>query len=202
LLALRLLENRLTIWTKAVYSESSFEGLPADRDAGFSTVSTMLIIFGQKRCGKVDHVPGLFYVITEFFHVYYFPLIPLGSYLILDGGSSTQGTRISISFKSVLMGWFRALLVVGFFAGLLSAGVAAAELGAHKLSMEAILVPLMIAGLCALFYWLTKRSERAGYGRALTLAEQVGIPQEYVEKSFEPPTDSFEQYEHPDQYVS
>jgi len=167
----------------------------------------MLIVFGQKRCGKVDHVPGLFYVITEFFHIYYFPLIPMGSYLILDGspgGSSVQGTRISISFKSVLMGWFRALLVVGFFAGLLLAGLAAAELGAHKQhrSIEAILIPLIVAGLCAFFYWLTKRSERAGYGRALVLAEQVGIPQEYVEKCFEPPTDSFEQYEHPDQYVS
>ena len=74
----------------------------------------MVIIWGSQFYGKVDHVPGLFYVVTTFGHIWYLPLIPTGSYLIIDDGTGENGMQITMSMKSVLMGWGRALsFVVG-----------------------------------------------------------------------------------------
>jgi hypothetical protein len=160
----------------------------------------MLIVFGQTRCGKVDQVPGLFHVVTEYFHIYYFPFIPLGSYLILEAKQNNpafRGTRIYMNLKSVLMGWFRALLVVGCIGGLIGGIVVAAEGGK---AAELILIPLVLIGGCLGLYWLTRRFERASRERALALAEEVGLPAEFVEECFEPARDSLGQRE-PDQFT-
>ena len=79
----------------------------------------MIIIYGQRNCGKVDKVPNLFYVITKFAQIYWLPLIPLGSYIVLEGSETDQGfkgVQTSLSFKSILAGWLRAGLVVGMIA--------------------------------------------------------------------------------------
>jgi hypothetical protein len=70
----------------------------------------MVIIWGSTNAGKVDEVPGgMFHVMTQFGHLYYIPLIPTGSYIVLektaDGGF--RGAPIPISFKSILAGWLR-----------------------------------------------------------------------------------------------
>src|SRR5262249_17385267 len=72
-----------------------------------------MIIFGEQRYGKVDQVPGLFYVVTRFLHVQFVPLVPLGSYLILNGkfaGGNEAEIKIGLSGKSILFAWFRAAL--------------------------------------------------------------------------------------------
>ncbi|HMC64744.1 MAG TPA: hypothetical protein VKI65_07380, partial [Gemmataceae bacterium] len=72
-----------------------------------------MIIFGEQRYGKVDQVPGLFYVATRFIHVQFVPLLPLGSYVILDGKFRDGGQseiKIGLSVKSILFAWFRAAL--------------------------------------------------------------------------------------------
>jgi hypothetical protein len=63
-----------------------------------------LLVFGM-----VDRVPRVCYVATVFFHINLVPLFPLGSYLILEPTRRYQfyGQRISLSWKSVLMGWAR-----------------------------------------------------------------------------------------------
>ena len=44
----------------------------------------MVIVWGTLEAGKVDEVPKLFHVETRFGHVYYLPLIPLGSVAVFE----------------------------------------------------------------------------------------------------------------------
>jgi hypothetical protein len=136
----------------------------------------MLIIWGQRLCGKVDEVPGLFHVRTRFFHVYYIPLIPLATFIILAGsetGNGFKGKQISMSFKSVLFGWLRGGCVVGAIVGTIVAIVNACQLGGPD--SEDALVGLVAAGVlalgCVFGYWLSTRLQRAGHDRALQLGE-------------------------------
>ena len=74
----------------------------------------MILIWGQSNYGKVDVVPRLCYVTTRFFHLYYVPLIPLGSYVVLEGtenGNGFRGVPTSLSWRSVLAGWVRAVML-------------------------------------------------------------------------------------------
>jgi hypothetical protein len=159
----------------------------------------MFIIYGQKHYGKVDHVPGLFYVVTEFLHVWYVPLIPVKSQLVVDGsedGSGFKGLRIPMNFKSVFMAWYRAALVLMVFAGL---AVGCAEASRPGFVVNALFVPavMVIGGI--FLYWLSS-SSRASYDRALALGEQAGLPAEYIEKSFAPREPQLETYDEPDRY--
>jgi len=76
-----------------------------------------MIIYGTNFYGRVDEVPGIFHVVTEFEHLYAFPLIPRKSFLVLDeepGGARV--VRIPLSWKSVFVAWLRAVLcLVGAF---------------------------------------------------------------------------------------
>ncbi|MBM4037281.1 MAG: hypothetical protein FJ290_02100 [Planctomycetes bacterium] len=44
----------------------------------------MVIFWGISTCGQVDVVPKRFSVATEFFHIMYFPLLPVRSCVIFD----------------------------------------------------------------------------------------------------------------------
>jgi len=75
-----------------------------------------MIIFGTRYYGKVDEVPGLFHVATRFLHIWFIPLIPLGSILILaKSGNSIHGAKIPLSFKSILIAWLRAAVLAAAF---------------------------------------------------------------------------------------
>src|SRR5262249_49788159 len=73
----------------------------------------MIFIWGFRLFGRVDEVPGIFHVATKFFHIWYIPLIPVGSHLVL-GRTSTGafGKAVPFRFKSVILAWARALCVV------------------------------------------------------------------------------------------
>jgi hypothetical protein len=78
----------------------------------------MIYVWGSRLYGKVDHVKGLFHVATKFGHFDYFPLIPMGSWVIIEQtGSGWRGVRIPVSLKSIAVGLLRALSVPGMVAG-------------------------------------------------------------------------------------
>ena len=90
----------------------------------------MILIWGKKLYGKVDRSEGQFYVKTEFGHLWYIPLIPTKSWVILEGtedGEGWRGTPIPMSMKSVLVGWLRAALVLSAIGGAFAAGIAGME---------------------------------------------------------------------------
>jgi hypothetical protein len=141
----------------------------------------MVIVWGTRLYGKVDHVPGLFYVATHFAYVQFIPLFPTSSYLILDGTEGSQGfqgVKIPMNGKSVLVGYLRAALLV---LGLVLIGLGIAEMSRDKLVGAA----LIVAGLaCGLFFLLSYKLTRPGPQRAVRLAREAGIAPEVVAKYF------------------
>jgi hypothetical protein len=147
----------------------------------------MFFHVGTHLYGKVDQVPGLLHVGTQFFHLNFVPLVPMGSYLVLHGVSNsdeTPGMPIPWSRKSVFFGWGRAALWIGATSLLVSAAVEAirclenqgdwVEAGGMALGAIVMFVLLPIS------YRLTHASPL----RALELAKIAGIEPEVVAKYF------------------
>lgn len=151
----------------------------------------MMIISGQGNYGKVDVVPGFCYVATRFFHLYYVPLIPLGSYVIKAGtedGDRFEGVKTTFSFRSVLAAWVRTVLVLSLLAGV-GTGIVMGFEHLEKpagVKPSALIVPWALAVCSCVAYWITVRSARAGYGRAVAMAAEMGFPPETVDRYFPP----------------
>jgi hypothetical protein len=142
----------------------------------------MFILHGESLYGKVDQVPGLFHVATKFFHVNYLPLFPLGSYLVLEAGTSGdnfRGASIGWSGKSILFAWLRLVLMLAGAVTTFLTFIFLLELLAGTVTIWNFLGTVLTS---AILWWLLYRSysfTRAAPERALELAKLVGIgPQE------------------------
>lgn len=70
---------------------------------------------GRKLYGRVDRVPGIFYVATEFVHGNFIPLIPHRGWVVFhETDDAWDGVEFRFSFKSILIAWVRAALIVAF----------------------------------------------------------------------------------------
>lgn len=141
-----------------------------------------MILFGTQFYGKVDHVPGLFYVVTTFGHIWFVPLIPTGSYLIIDDGVGENGVQIPMSIKSVLMGWLRGIC---FVAGpiLLMVGLLGHQ-GPHSdpVSMAAYLTfGAVVVGVGIVSYFVIS----IGRERAVELAIEANLNPAFVHDHFD-----------------
>jgi len=136
----------------------------------------MLVIYGSRLYGRVDDVPGLFYVATRFGHVFWVPLIPLGSHVVLQElEDGWRGVPIGLSGRSVLAGYLRGLLLGGGLISLLlgtifsfGAGGAETEWLAHRLL--AIAPVGIVFGLISLVLWRHPSEQRF-----LELCERIGL---------------------------
>jgi plasmid maintenance system antidote protein VapI len=139
----------------------------------------MAILVGTTLMGKVDEVPRLGHVATQFLHVNYIPLIPTGSYFVFsDAGAGFQGVKIPLSVKSIMTAWLRAALAMVFLVAVVGAIIATSE----KKMPEAVGVgfagALAIAAFCATYY--VPFIARASYHRAIQLAREVGASDEFL----------------------
>jgi hypothetical protein len=138
----------------------------------------MVVIWGTTHAGKVDQVPGgMFHVVTRFGHVYYVPLFPTASFLVLeetpDGGF--QGAQIPFSFKSALAGWMRGFGIVGLIVGGIWMAIALLD---PKVAPFAWVTPLLIGlgSIAALVCsYKLKFFTEATYERAKELAQHIGL---------------------------
>jgi hypothetical protein len=137
----------------------------------------MVIIWGTTHAGKVDEVPGMFHVVTQFGHIYYIPLIPTGSYIVLEKNSDGgfRGVSIPISFKSWLVAWLRAGCVVGTIAMTIMTAVLLADMQKKGMAWIApLLLDVVLITLLVLSYKL-KVITQASYERAIDLGRRVGL---------------------------
>ena len=144
-----------------------------DRDSWFQDLGdkTMILIWGSTFYGKTDEVPGLFHVATRFGHLWYIPLIPLGSYLLLqDGGDESHGVQVPFSFKSLALGWLRAGTVLLAIFALIGGIATAQEGGGWSLFGTA---GLAVAGFVVLKFGRAFR--HASYDRATELEQLIGL---------------------------
>ena len=81
----------------------------------------MGIPIGTSLYGHVDYIDGLGSVATKFFHIAYLPLIPVGTYFVLedsDDGYGFKGASIASSPLSILIGYLHGWLLVPAYMGL------------------------------------------------------------------------------------
>ncbi|MFL5341023.1 MAG: hypothetical protein ACJ8F7_12820, partial [Gemmataceae bacterium] len=136
------------------------------------------VFFGTRQYGKVDHVPGLFYIATNFFYVQFVPLIPTSSVLVLDDGSQ-RGLQLGLSGKSVFFTYFRA--------GTLLGGILAMVLGAVEMAERSPVLGAVLAGVglgAVLLFFLSYKLAKPSATRAVRLAVHAGIPPEVVAQYF------------------
>ncbi len=131
-----------------------------------------MLYVGTRLYGKVDHVPGLFFVATSFGHVNFLPIFPQDSFLCLDDGQG-RNILIPMSLKSVLLAWLRA---IGFVGGSFAAVGGAAD----GLTLVFVL-GLVTLALTVASYWIFQ----AGRQRAAALAEAAKLDPTFVHDHFD-----------------
>lgn len=64
----------------------------------------------------MDKVPGVCFVGTSFFYIFFIPIIPLRSYIVREGDddwlAGFKGVPIGFNVKSILFAWIRAAAIV------------------------------------------------------------------------------------------
>jgi hypothetical protein len=134
----------------------------------------MVVIWGSGLYGKVDEVPELCHVATRFGHLYYIPLLPLGSYAVFEkNGDDFSGAALPLSFKSILVAWLRAGMIVGVVAAAIFSLISFAERNALEGAAGIVLALMAIGLLWGSYSW--SGITRANYHRAKQIAERCGV---------------------------
>jgi hypothetical protein len=146
----------------------------------------MIVVHGSQLYGKVDQVPGLFYVATKFFYLQFIPLIPLKSYVVPEDAKAKgmDGVPIRLSGKSILFTWLRTALILG---GGVLAVIAIIE-AIEAFDQRGTWINGAVYGLwSAILFYLLRLSYRFSYARltrAQELALAAGIPLEALAPFF------------------
>ncbi|HET9618323.1 MAG TPA: hypothetical protein VFP74_14240 [Pseudolabrys sp.] len=142
-----------------------------------------MFVFGTTFFGKIQSVPGLFYVATKCFHIFFLPLIPLGTYFVFEGSArhDSKGGKDRIStlvkpmpfdIKTVLMAWLRVALILA----IVGAGT---RMVAFGFSIATIIVLVLAAASLHLSYVLS----RADVEKAMELGQIGRFPNAIVARS-------------------
>ena len=134
-----------------------------------------MILYGMRPFGRVDEIPGLGHVETIFFHVWFVPLLPLGSTFTMAGGHvapelhvDQEGGRsvpLGFRFKSIVCAWLRAALHFGLVAW----GAVAWYDGDVTVGLGAIATGVVASLLMGML------ARRTSETRRLALAREVGF---------------------------
>ena len=131
----------------------------------------MLLIYGSRLFGSVDRLSNGRFVATRFAHVWYIPLIPMGSWLVTSSdGSGWHGSRIPLSVRSVLMAYTRVMLsVIAIVAAVCAMGKLDDSFN-HEAHVTALIAWLCVAAMAigTNFVW-----RRASESRAAQLAATI-----------------------------
>lgn len=71
----------------------------------------MIVFYGTRPYGKVDRIPGLGHIATNFVYIQFIPIIPVGGVFVLEG-KKDEGAPVVLRSKSMVMAWLRCALVV------------------------------------------------------------------------------------------
>lgn len=69
-----------------------------------------MIVMGERLYGRVSRVPGVCCVATQFYHLYYLPILPLQSWIVWSETrkgleTSWSGVRVPLRWTSVVLAW-------------------------------------------------------------------------------------------------
>ncbi|MBI4852344.1 MAG: hypothetical protein HY819_11155 [Acidobacteria bacterium] len=133
----------------------------------------MIIVWGERLYGKVNQVDNQIHVATRFFHIQFIPLIPLQSFIVINGTESDgqfQGLAIAMSLKSVLAAYLRTLLVIGCIVFIFRAFMMfSGESPTTILGM----LNLMVGGFLVLSFWGSYQLMKADEQEAKKLFQEL-----------------------------
>jgi hypothetical protein len=146
-----------------------------------------MLVYGTRQFGKVDEVPGHFHVATLCHHLWYLPIVPLESWVVLDGSAefargggewTAAGARLpSIRWTSFAVAWLRWILVCAAIFTTVPGLVGLFEVVLDGGSMrKAIDLAIAAAALGALA--LSYRLSRASRPRAEALCKVLGLSED------------------------
>jgi hypothetical protein len=145
---------------------------------------------GRLPYGKCDIVPGEFFVATEFQHIAWLPIIPIQSWVIIDGSIQSyddlvdsfkltwEGVPIRFSVKSFFVAWVRTcLLILAIGGGLYLLFLLLLWIGGNRPFMETGVtlgvIAASLSGYGISFKVVCANAERADYLRRL-IASKYG----------------------------
>jgi hypothetical protein len=139
----------------------------------------MIIIWGARLYGKVDEVPGMFHVATKFGHVWYIPIIPMGSHIVLEQtGQGWRGVPVSLSGKSIMVAWLRGVGIAGMVFSAIGILVTAVDpRGVYGPLMTAAAIFAVALGV-TIYAFASKGLRHASYERAVALGDKLGLSDE------------------------
>jgi hypothetical protein len=129
-----------------------------------------MLVSGEGLYGRAEQVPGQCFVATKFVHFCFFPIVPLGSFLVVEsaaggflGYKGAMGYPLCLSWKSISFGYFRAAFAT---AALLFLAICLAVCDPNVLNPHAELAdvaPYVVGTilLCPTLLWLTYWLSRA-----------------------------------------
>jgi len=78
-----------------------------------------MIVYGMRHYGPVDRIENVGVVKTRFIHIWFVPLIPIGSTFVLsETDDGVQGVGVGLNIRSILVAWTRTGCLLGGFAAL------------------------------------------------------------------------------------
>ncbi|GAC1318090.1 MAG: hypothetical protein NVSMB14_16110 [Isosphaeraceae bacterium] len=150
-----------------------------------------MILISDLFLGKVDVVPGCCHVATEFVCAWFMPILPRRSMLFFKDPSRPDAEvvlPVRLSFKSIVMAYLRAILVIWFLFGIIMLCVVVTESKAPRFNLNMLRVAflmLIFAATPCLFWNVSRRLSLASYNRRERLSMTPGLPAEVVEKLLE-----------------
>jgi hypothetical protein len=144
----------------------------------------MFFIFGEKLYGKVDRVPGVFFVGTMFFHIWFVPFIPYKTMLVIDKdfGRTIRGFPMTLSIKSILAAWIRfaaGAVVVFAIIGCIFRTIAAVD---KPDKWPEVWMTGGVALVAAVILWASYPLLRPGINRARRLAQIARVDPDQVQE--------------------
>jgi hypothetical protein len=139
----------------------------------------MALAYGSRLYGRTDAVPELFHVATQFLHVWFIPICPKQSYIVLEEtGDGFRGVPIGDDRKSILIGYARSwsfLSVIGCIAwmGIAFADVSDSDASSREKGL-ASLATFCFVFLAFLSCYANCIHQYADYDRAMELARKLG----------------------------
>jgi hypothetical protein len=147
-----------------------------------------MIIYGKRLCGRVERVPGVLYVATQFFHLYFIPVAPVESFVVVEGSEGEKGfkgVKTGFNAKSIVLAYCKTLLFLGGSIMLMIGGIQACNGPSDTSASDGsgvgnFVFPALGAILIAIcFAW--RPWSRATEIRAHELAERLGISRDRLD---------------------
>lgn len=106
-----------------------------------------MIVYGTRMYGKVDAYRDT-YIATRFVHIWFLPLIPIGSHLVLgesEDGDGFRGMPVGLSLRSMFAGYLRVWGVFGCIGSLIALIVAIKD-AVSGADTEGSIIDIVLAG--------------------------------------------------------